>query len=111
MRSTTTGMNRTGAVSSASGTRAMMEASNELTPPLALDLAASKTQRARYIAESDAVGSIPPPATLKGMVKTGVARLSGSNLGVLLDKIGERIAFERAAWEAVAGLADEAAVS
>src|SRR3982750_4048520 len=72
MRSTTTGMNRTGAVSSATGTRAMMEASNELTPPLALDLAASKTQRARYIAESDAVGSIPPPATLKGMVKTGV---------------------------------------
>ena len=74
----------------------MMEASNELTPPLALDLGASKTQRARYIAESDAVGSIPPPLTLKGMVNTGVARLGGSNLGVLLDKMGERIAFERA---------------
>ena len=51
--------------------------------------------RTRYIAESDPVGSVPPPGTAKGAVKTGAKMLAGKNPQVLLDKLAERLAFER----------------
>jgi rubrerythrin len=92
---TTTGLNRTGAIASEIRTQAMREAVNELTPPLAIDTGAIKAQRMAYVREADAVGSIPPPASWKGMVKTSFKILRGGNPEVLLDKIGERIAFER----------------
>ena len=95
MEATVTGMNRTGASASASGTEAMTEASAALTPRGDIDLSGGKAQRIAYAEEADAIGSIPPPATLKGMIKSGIAKVSGRNAPVLLDKIGERIAFER----------------
>lgn len=73
----------------------MMEASAALTPRTDIDLSGGKAQRMAYVEEADAIGSIPPPATLKGIVKKGIAKVSGRNSATLLDKIGERIAFER----------------
>jgi rubrerythrin len=49
-----------------------------------------------YINDADAVGSIPPPASMKGMLKAGMAAMKGSAPSLFMDKIGERIAFERA---------------
>lgn len=95
MQPTTTGLNRTGAISSEFRTQAMREAANELTPPLAIDLGAINAQRMAYVREADTVGSIPAPASWKGMVKSSFKILAGGNPEVLLDKIGERIAFER----------------
>lgn len=51
--------------------------------------------RRDYIEEADSVGSIPAPATLKGMVKTGAKMLSGNRPQVFIDKLAERLAFER----------------
>ena len=48
-----------------------------------------------YIEEAERVGSVPVPATMKGMAKTAGAKLTGKNPEVLLDKLGERLAFER----------------
>lgn len=96
MQATVPGMNRTGAAVSPQGTQAMTRAANELTPPQPIDTTASEAQRVVYINESAAVGSIPPPTSLKGALKTGVAAMRGANPSILLDKIGERIAFERA---------------
>src|SRR5688572_19359194 len=48
-----------------------------------------------YIEEAERVGSVPIPATVKGMAKTAGAKLTGKNPEVLLDKLGERLAFER----------------
>jgi rubrerythrin len=45
--------------------------------------------------EADKVGSVPVPGTMKGMAKTGIAKLTGDNPEVLIDKLGERLAFER----------------
>ena len=45
MQATSTGMNRTGAATSPAGTQAMLEASLEMTPPVALDLADMKATR------------------------------------------------------------------
>lgn len=49
-----------------------------------------------YIEEAERVGSVPIPATIKGMAATAASKLSGKKPAVLIDKLGERMAFERA---------------
>lgn len=95
MEATTTGMNRTGAKVSPLGTQAMTEAADELSPAMPIDTASMEAERITYINEAETIGSIPPPASLKGVVKTGMAKLKGAQPSIFLDKLGERIAFER----------------
>ena len=95
MQATLPGQNRTGATASPQGTQAMTAAVNELMPPVPIDTGAMEAERLLYIDQSDNVGSIPPPATMGGALRAGMARLKGGEPGVLMDKIGERIAFER----------------
>jgi hypothetical protein len=49
-----------------------------------------------YIEEAERVGSVPIPATLKGAANTAMAKMTGKKPEVLIDKLGERLAFERA---------------
>ncbi len=42
-----------------------------------------------------AVGSIPVPLTVKGMAKTGLEKIKGDRPELFVDKLGERLAFER----------------
>jgi ferritin-like metal-binding protein YciE len=51
--------------------------------------------RREYINEADALGTIPPPPTMKGMAKAGAGALKNTRVHVFLDKIAERLAFER----------------
>jgi rubrerythrin len=51
--------------------------------------------RSEYIENAEPVGSMPPPATLKGAAKTGAKMLKGERPQLFLDKLGERLAFER----------------
>jgi rubrerythrin len=95
MEATLAGPNRTGAKVSPAGVQAMLQAADELTPPTLVDTSASDAERLQYIKDADALGSVPPPTSLKGVVKTGVAKLKGGQPNIFLDKIGERIAFER----------------
>lgn len=95
MEATTIGMNRTGAKLSPAGTQAMNQATSELAPPGPIDTGATEAERLVYINEAEAVGSIPPPASMKGLLKAGVAKLKGAQPSIFFDKIGERIAFER----------------
>ncbi|MDB5889760.1 MAG: hypothetical protein JWP47_591 [Polaromonas sp.] len=96
MQATSLGMNKTGASMSPIGVNAMTDAVNEFSPPGPIDTEAMAAQRIVYITESDALGSIPPPPSVKGVLKSGMAKMSGSHPSVFMDKIGERIAFERA---------------
>lgn len=95
MEATTIGNNRTGAKLSPAGTQAMTEATNEFAPPGPIDTAASEAERLVYIEQSESVGSIPPPASMKGVLKAGLAKMKGGQPSIFFDKIGERIAFER----------------
>ena len=95
MEATTIGMNRTGAAVSPLGTKAMTTAADELSPNGPIDTAAAEADRLAYINESESVGSIPPPLSLKGVVKTGMAKMKGGAPSVFMDKLGERAAFER----------------
>lgn len=51
--------------------------------------------RREYADATDGLGTVPPPGTLKGMAKSGIDMLSGSRPQVLVDKLGQRLAFER----------------
>jgi hypothetical protein len=49
-----------------------------------------------YIEEAERIGSVPIPASVKGMAATAAAKVTGKKPEVLIDKLGERLAFERA---------------
>lgn len=53
------------------------------------------TMRGEYVDEAERIGSIPLPGTVKGVVSTMIDKLSGDRPEVLIDKLGERLAFER----------------
>jgi ferritin-like protein len=95
MEATTLGLNRTGAAMSPEATDEMVQAVDAFTPPGDIDTSEAETLRMEYITEADTVGSIPPPPTVKGVMKAGMAKMAGSHPSIFIDKIGERIAFER----------------
>jgi rubrerythrin len=51
--------------------------------------------RREYINEAEALGSVPPPGTLSGALKSGAAMITGKRVQVFIDKIAERMAYER----------------
>jgi rubrerythrin len=51
--------------------------------------------RLQFIRTADTLGSVPPPATAKGVMKTGAKMLQGSRPQVFIDKLAERLAYER----------------
>lgn len=87
------GMNRTGIQMSPIDAKAMQEVAPEVQE------AGGEEARSRvcaaYISEAGALGSVPLPATLRGAVSTGSMLFKGENPQLLMDKLGERIAFER----------------
>jgi rubrerythrin len=93
-QSTQTGMNRTGIQMSPLDSAAMQAVDPSLMGESG-DESALVEMRNDYIANADALGSVPLPATLTGVVQTGLAMLTGENPQILLDKLGERLAFER----------------
>ncbi len=93
------GSNRTGVQMSPLDARRMHEQHVEVAPaaPQWPGAAASADLRARYIVDAAPLGSVPPPGSVKGVLNTGVAMISGNSPQLLLDKLGERLAFERTA--------------
>lgn len=90
-----TGMNRTGVQMSPFDSAALERDIRSLMPPTSGDPAQIAHLRSVYIADADQLGSVPPPATMKGMLSTGTAALLGNLPQLMLDKLGERLAFER----------------
>jgi ferritin-like protein len=90
------GMNRTGIQMSPFDTKDMEKALAIDTEEMASGNTAELAQmRSLYINEADELGSVPAPGTMKGMLKTGVSKLTGNEPTLLLDKLAERLAFER----------------
>jgi hypothetical protein len=95
MQPTSLGHNLTGAAQSPLAVRAMTEAADTLTPFTTIDTSEMEAQRIAFIDEAEAVGSVPLPASIKGVAKAGVAKLKGGQPTIFFDKLGERLAYER----------------
>lgn len=88
------GGNRTGMQISPQHAKEMLENVDE-TLATQQDGAALAELRREYIMDAEPLGSIPPPATLKGKAKSGAKMLTGARPQAFIDKLAERLAFER----------------
>jgi hypothetical protein len=95
MQPTTLGPNRTGAALVPQSIEAMQDACGALSPFNEIDTSELEAQKLAFAGEADAVGSVPKPPSIKGMAKSGLAKLKGMQPSILMDKLGERLAYER----------------
>src|SRR5438105_2327604 len=96
MEGTAPGPNRTGGSINPEGVASMLEAVNELSPREPVSTLLMDIERQWYITDAEAIGSIPPPISSPGAKGKKIKFTAASaSVGTLLDKLGERIAFER----------------
>jgi rubrerythrin len=88
------GLNRTGVAMSPFDGPRLVEASDQATPAPGDESELAGVRRA-YAEDAAPLGSMPPPASMKGAAKAAVKLLTGEQPNVLLDRLGERLAFER----------------
>jgi rubrerythrin len=89
------GMNRTGIQMSPIDSKAMQDVEPGLPIGEDGDQSALAGMRTDYITHAEALGSVPVPGSITGAVKLGALMLKGDSPQILLDKLGERLAFER----------------
>lgn len=89
------GLNHTGAQMSPKDTEAQVKAAQEVLPDVPGGPEKIAQARATEAAQADPLGSVPIPGSAKGMLKTALNKLVGVSPEVLIDKLGERLAFER----------------
>ncbi|MFC0676315.1 hypothetical protein ACFFGH_00440 [Lysobacter korlensis] len=88
------GMNRTGLKTSPLLADELLEQLDLQADAPAPAIDADALRRA-YREDAEPVGSVPPPTSIKGMFGAAVEALGGHRMHVLLDKLGERAAYER----------------
>jgi bacterioferritin (cytochrome b1) len=95
------GRNRTGMQMSPLHSEMLEQTSDDVLPlsnPSAVmqpEATLAAELRREYVNDAEALGSVPPPLTLKGAAKSGAGALTGHRTQVLVDKIAERLAYER----------------
>jgi len=89
------GMNRTGVQMSPIDTAAMQDSDNAPIRGAPGDERALLDAREAVIIDAGDIGSMPMPGTVAGAVTMGMHMLKGDRPQILLDKLGERLAFER----------------
>ena len=90
-----TGRNLTGTAAAPDRTRAMLQGMEEFPPSTDGDSGGIAAVRVEYAGAGEPIGHVPPPAR-QGDKALAVARATGGQQPVtLLDKLGERLAFER----------------
>lgn len=89
------GLNRTGIGTSPTRCKEAIESAKEGLPTASGDESAAAAVRVAYSQDAPPVGTVPPLNTLKGVTKRDAQVITGEKGGVLLDKLGERLAFER----------------
>lgn len=92
--STHMGMNRTGIDMSPLQSKEMIKGGQDVAPAEDGKSALAATMR-EYVQMADAVGSVPMPGSLKGALVSLKDKVTGKNPEVLINKLGERLAFER----------------
>lgn len=89
------GMNRTGIDMSPVHSKAMRQIAGQQNASPATHKVMDQI-RATYIAEGDAVGSVPLPGSFTGALSSFKEKVKGNAPELLINKLGQRLAFERA---------------
>jgi hypothetical protein len=89
------GHNRTGIATSPKLTEEMIAGAQEFAPTPNGEENIVGRVREEYARDAEPLGSVPPPATLKGAAKAALRGAKGLRPTQLIDKLGERLAFER----------------
>lgn len=89
------GHNLTGAQMSPDDTERMMEAIEKYPPTVPGDATRLSKERQTMTEASEGVGTVPVPGSTKGKLKSGFDKMLGKQPELLVDKLGERLAFER----------------
>lgn len=92
---TDTGLNRTGIATSPIDSKRMVAAAEQAGTVGPHNGKALETERVLWARSADPIGSVPPPGTIKGIALTLLERLQGHHPTVFIDKLGERLAYER----------------
>ncbi len=90
------GDNRTGSMRVPARTQEMVEGTQLFAPSASGDSRAIAEVRVAYAQEGESFGETPPPTTPAGKAKAAVAMAAGGQPTALMDKLGERLVFERA---------------
>jgi ferritin-like metal-binding protein YciE len=91
----TLGKNRTGIATSMEAAESMIAGTNEFPPDSAGDERRISDVRELFAKEAEPLGTVPPPPSLKGMATTALNALKGARPTQFVDKLGERLGFER----------------
>lgn len=103
-----TGVNRTGIAMSPFDVEDMIDfpmGLDEIADPMLVTSAI----REEYLDAAGALGSVPLPLTAKGLFESGKALLTGDHPSIFIDKLGERLAFERSGVRLYQALLDKCA--
>jgi bacterioferritin (cytochrome b1) len=93
-KTTHMGMNRTGIDIAPILSKEMIRSSDDVPADLS-GLSQLVAFRQQHILEADRLGSVPIPGTFKGAMVSLKDKLTGKNPEVLINKLGERLAYER----------------
>lgn len=89
------GMNKTGIDMSPIHSKAMIEGTHTFTQDSGNGFAGLAELESHFIENAGALGSVPMPGTVKGAVKTAGKKMMGLHPEVFINKLGERLAYER----------------
>jgi rubrerythrin len=89
------GGNVTGVQMSPKDTKSLLEAVGQIPPDVPGDSKAIMLERTKRAEEAERIGSVPIPGSAKGVLKSTVDMARGKSPEILVDKLGERLAFER----------------
>lgn len=89
------GHNLTGAQMSPKDTERQLDAIKHFPPDVPGNPSQLMNARREMGAESGRIGSVPIPGSAKGMLKSTFEKMLGKNPEVLINKLGERLAYER----------------
>ena len=89
------GVNKTGIDMSPILSKQMLEAADNVPLTNTEMLAGEESLKQAYLQEAGPLGSVPLPATVKGVAKTVLKTATGHHPEVFINKLGERLAYER----------------
>src|SRR5690606_20865482 len=94
-QSTELGANKTGIDMSPVHSKKMIEGSERVFTSNGDGKTALNLFEQHYIENADPLGSVPLPGTVKGMMKSAMKTVTGHHPQVFINKLGERLAYER----------------